>query len=153
MLNNQLTDFSFVPEIDGKMVANRLEPGKQPRSSLTPTFVFDEQNNLIMTIGSPGGARIIQYVLKTILDVLDFGMDIQSAISAPNYVVINDIIELEKRTELEKLAAELHKLGHLVKIVDITSGITGITIGENNVGEKILTGGADPRRAGAVVGN
>lgn len=147
MLNNQLTDFSLVPEIDGKPVANALEPGKQPRSSMAPTFVFDENNNLIMVVGSPGGPRIIQYVLKTIIAVLDWNLDIQKAISLPNFSVINDVVELEKRTDLEKLAPDLIKLGHKVKIEDSVSGIHAIIINKNN-----LAGGADPRRAGVAIG-
>lgn len=148
MLNNQLTDFSFVPEIDGKPVANRLEPGKQPRSSMTPTFIFDDKDNLLMVIGSPGGPRIIQYVLKAIIAHLDWNMDIQSAISLPNFVVLKDTLELEKRTEIEKLEPELLKMNHRVKITDMVSGITAITIGPDG-----LSGGADPRRSGIAVGN
>ncbi|MCE3255807.1 MAG: gamma-glutamyltransferase 1 [Rickettsiaceae bacterium] len=147
MLNNQLTDFSFAPEIDGKPVANRLEPGKQPRSSMSPTFVFDENDNLIMVVGSPGGPRIIQFVLKTIIAHLDWGLDIQKAISLPNFVVLNDEIELEKRTDLEKLQSKLEDMGHKVKISDLVSGIHAITIKPNG-----LEGGADPRRGGVAIG-
>ncbi len=147
MLNNQLTDFSFVPEIDGKPVANRLEPGKQPRSSMSPTFVFDENNKLIMAVGSPGGPRIIQYVLKTIIAYLDWGLDIQSAISLPNFVALNDEIELEKRTDLEKLKPELEAMGHKVKTIDLISGINAIVIKPDK-----LEGGSDPRRAGVAIG-
>lgn len=147
ILNNQLTDFSFAPEIDGKPVANRLEPGKQPRSSMSPTFVFDENNNLIMVVGSPGGPRIIQYVLKTIIAYLDWNLDIQAGISLPNFVVLNNVVELEKRTDLEKLQAELEKMGHQVKLKDLVSGIHAIVIKP-----KSLQGGADPRRAGVAIG-
>ena len=147
MLNNQLTDFSLAPEIDGKKVANRLEPLKQPRSSMTPTFVFDEKNHLIMAIGSPGGPRIIQYVLKAIVGHLDWGLNVQDAISLPNHVVLNDRVELEDRTSLVKLKKPLEHLGHKVVVVDITSGLHGITM-ENGKFE----GGADPRRSGAAVG-
>ena len=147
VLNNQLTDFSFVPEIDGKPVANRLEPGKQPRSSMSPTFVFDENNNLIMVVGSPGGPRIIQFVLKTIIAYLDWNLNIQKAISLPNFVVLNDMIELEKRTDLEKLQSDLEKMNHKVKIADLVSGIHAIVIKPEG-----LEGGADPRRAGVALG-
>jgi gamma-glutamyltranspeptidase/glutathione hydrolase len=147
MLNNQLTDFSLTPIINGKKVANRVEPLKQPRSSMSPTFVFDEKNNLIITIGSPGGPRIIQYVLKAIIAQLDWKLDIQEAINLPNHVVLNDQIELEKRTELIKLKNILEKMGHHVAIVDITSGLHGIAIDGKNI-----TGGADPRRHGFAIG-
>jgi gamma-glutamyltranspeptidase/glutathione hydrolase len=147
MLNNQLTDFSLSPTLNGKLVANRVQPKKQPRSSMTPTFVFDDKNNLIMVIGSPGGPRIIQYVAKTIIAALDWNMDIQSAISLPNHVVLNDQIELENRTSLTGLKSGLEKLGHKVKLTDITSGLNGITINDSG-----LSGGADPRRNGLAIG-
>lgn len=147
MLNNQMTDFSLAPVENGKLVANRVLPLKQPRSSMTPTFVFDEKDNLIMVIGSPGGPRIIQYVLKTIIAALDWKMDIQQAISLPNFVVLNDVIELEDRTSLTALKPELEKLGHKVKITDITSGLNGIMIANDN-----FKGGADPRRNGVAIG-
>ena len=88
LLNNQLTDFSFLPEINGKKVANRIEPNKQPRSSMTPTFVFDKDDKLIMVLGSPGGPNIIQYSLKTILGYLDFHQDIQKIISMKHILKI-----------------------------------------------------------------
>lgn len=147
MLNNQLTDFSLAPEVNGKKVANRVRPGRQPRSSMSPTFVFDSNDNLIMSVGSPGGPRIIQYVLKTVVGHLDWGLDIQGAISLPNHVVLNSRVELEDRTSLKDLKAPLEKMGHKVVVTDITSGIQGVTIGE-----KGLTGGADPRRHGAAIG-
>lgn len=147
MLNNQLTDFSLSPKIGDKLVANRVEPNKQPKSSMTPTFVFDESGKLLMIIGSPGGPRIIQFVVKTIIGVLDFGLDVQQAISMPNFVALNDIIELEKRTDLEALKTPLQKMGHEVKIVDITSAIQGVVIKNDRI-----FGGADPRRQGLAIG-
>jgi len=148
LLNNQMTDFSFLPEINGKPVANRIESNKQPRSSMTPTFVFDQRDNLIMVVGSPGGPRIIQYTLRTILDVLDWKLDVQKAVSMPNYVVLNDVVELEKNTAITKLMSALKKMGHQVTIKDITSGIHAITIKKDG-----MKGGADPRRDGAAVGD
>ena len=147
MLNNQLTDFSLSPTVNGKLAANRVQPGKQPRSSMSPTFVFDEKDNLIMTVGSPGGPRIIQFLTKTIVAVLDWKMDIQEAISLPNHVILNDQIELENRTSLTDLKPALEKMGHKVIITDITSGINGIVINDGR-----LEGGADPRRNGAAIG-
>lgn len=148
LLNNHMTDFSFIPEIDGKKVANAIEPGKRPRSSMSPTFIFDKNNKLVMVVGSPGGPRIIQHVLKTIVAHLDFGLDVQSAISLPNYVILNEALELEKNTAITKLEKSLRKMGHEVKIIDITSGIHAITINHGNI-----SGGADPRRNGTAVGN
>lgn len=151
LLNNQLTDFSFEPKKEGKVVANRIAPGKRPRSSMSPTFVFDEKNNLILTIGSPGGPRIIQFVAKTIIYHLDFGLDIQQAISAPNFIALNNVIELEEKTPLTKLSSQLQKLGHNTKIIPITSGLNAIAI-NNNENKKTLIGGTDPRREGEVNG-
>lgn len=148
LLNNQLTDFSFAPEKNGKKVANRLEPGKQPRSSMSPTFVFDKKGKLIMVVGSPGGPRIIQFVAKAIVNHLDFGLDVQQSISLPSFVVLNDVVELEKNQDITKLSSSLNKMGHKTKILPIVSGIHAITIDQNKI-----SGGADPRREGVAVGN
>ncbi len=147
LLNNHMTDFSFIPEVDGKKVANRVEPNKQPRSSMSPTFVFDEKNNLIMIVGSPGGPRIIQFVAKTIIAHLDWKMNIQEAISLPNFTTLRNIIELEKGTKIAKLKKPLEKMGHTVKVKDLVSGIHAITINKNGI-----KGGADPRRSGIAIG-
>lgn len=149
LLNNHMTDFSFIPEIDGKKVANRVEPFKQPRSSMSPTFVFDQDENLILVVGSPGGPRIIQYVAKAIIASLDWKMDIQEAISLPNFTVLNNIIEVESNTNLEKLVEKLEKIGHNVKIKDQVSGLHAIYIDKN---KNYLIGGADPRRSGVAMG-
>jgi gamma-glutamyltranspeptidase/glutathione hydrolase len=148
MLNNQMTDFSFQPKINGKKVINRVIPNKQPRSSMTPTFVFDEDDNLILIVGSPGGPRIIQYVAKVIIAFIDWKMPIDQAIALPNFISIKNHIELEKGTYLEKLAPKLEKIGHKIKIKHISSGITAISIKNN-----IISGAADHRRNGAASGN
>lgn len=148
LLNNQLTDFAFVPTKNGKKVANALEAGKQPRTSMSPTFVFDNDGVLKMVVGSPGGPRIIQFVTKAIVNHLDFGLDIQESISLPTFVVLNDVVELEKGKDITKLKSGLNKLGHKTKIVEIVSGVNAISLER---GRK-LQGGADPRREGVVVG-
>jgi gamma-glutamyltranspeptidase/glutathione hydrolase len=148
ILNNQMTDFSFVPKIKNELVANRVEPLKQPRSSMSPTFVFDEKNNLIMVLGSPNGPRIIQHVLKTLIATLDWSLDIQEAVSLPNFIALNDFIELEKDKNITSLKKPLQKLGHQVKITNITSAIQAIKIAD-----KKLYGAADPRRKGVAIGN
>jgi gamma-glutamyltranspeptidase/glutathione hydrolase len=147
MLNNQMTDFSFEPKINGKKVINRVRPKKQPRSSMTPTFVFDEDDNLILIVGSPGGPRIIQYVAKTIIAHLDWKMPIDKAIAMPNFIMLKDSLELEKGTYLEKLSKPLEEIGHNIKIKNISSGITAISIQENKI-----YGAADHRRNGAASG-
>lgn len=143
MLNNQLTDFSLAPEVNGKKAVNRVQPKTQPRSAMAPVFIFDEKENLIMAVGSPGGPRISQYVAKTIIAHLDWGLDIQQAISLPNHVFNGEVIELEEATQL----AALEKMGHLVAVSEYVSGIQGITLQKNQ-----LLGGADPRRNGVAIG-
>lgn len=147
MLNNQMTDFSFQPKINGKKAINRVKPYAQPRSSMTPTFVFDEKDNLTLIVGSPGGPRIIQYVAKTIIAYIDWKMDIDKAIALPNFIAINNNLELEKGTYLEKVSKDLQEIGHNVKIKNISSGITAISI----KGDKIY-GAADYRRNGGATG-
>ncbi|MFZ9180606.1 MAG: gamma-glutamyltransferase [Rickettsiales bacterium] len=147
LLNNQMTDFAFTPKINKQPVANRIEPNKQPLSSMSPTFVFDENNKLILVLGSPNGPRIIQHVLKVLIACLDYKMDVQEAISLPNFIALNNKLELEKNSEIINLKKPLQNLGHFVKIIDITSAIQAIKI-ENNK----IYGGADPRRQGVAIG-
>ena len=148
LLNNQLTDFSFRPERDGVAVVNRVEAGKRPRSSMSPTLVFDESGDLFMAIGSPGGSSIIGYVVKTIVAVLDWGLDIQAAIEAPHFVNRNTSTVLEENRDLEALAGQLSSRGHTVSFRVMTSGLHGIVARDGT-----LTGGADPRREGVALGD
>lgn len=145
LLNNQLTDFSLAPMVDGKPVANRLEPFKKPRSSMSPTMVFNEDGSLRLVVGSPGGSRIINYVAQTIIAVLDWQLDIQSAIDLPHVTNRNGATTLEKGTELEALKPQLEAMGHKVYIRNLNSGLHGIDVSGNK-----LVGGADPRREGKV---
>lgn len=146
LLNNQMTDFSFTPEVDGVKTANRIEPGKRPRSSMCPSFVFDNATKkLKLVIGSPGGARIIDYVARPILNVIEFKQDVQTAISSGNFVDLGGALELEKDTEVAALKPSLEKLGHQVEIVDLNSGVHAIEVKSDE-----LIGGSDPRREGAV---
>ena len=148
LLNNQLTDFSWTPEEGGKPVANRVEAKKRPRSSMAPTMVFDENGKLYMVIGSPGGHSIINYVAQTLVNVLDRGMDIQKAIDAPHMGSRNGPTELERGTALERLAPQLERMGHSVRIRPETSGLHGIVRTAQG-----WTGGADPRREGVALGD
>jgi gamma-glutamyltranspeptidase/glutathione hydrolase len=148
LLNNELTDFSFRPERDGQPVANRVEPGKRPRSSMAPTMVFDQQGRLVLVVGSPGGASIIPYVAKTLIAALDWGLDPQAAADLPNFGNRNGATELEKGTALEALAPQLQAMGHEVKLTDMTSGVAVIAVTPEG-----LVGGADSRREGVAVGD
>ncbi len=148
LLNNELTDFSFAPSRDGRLIANRVEPLKRPRSSMSPTMVFDNDDNLKLVIGSPGGARIIGYVVKTLIAVIDWNLDIQSAINLGHVVNRNGNTEIEFSTDAMKFANRLESLGHKIKIRKLNSGLHGILVTNDTI-----TGGADPRREGVAQGN
>ena len=148
LLNNQLTDFSIVPEVQGKLVANRVEAGKRPRSSMSPMMVFDAQGQPLHAVGSPGGARIINYVAQTLVGLLDWNLDMQAAINLPHVTNLNGVTSLEKGTAIEQLAAKLRERGHTIKVQDLNSGLHGITLKP----EGGLYGGADPRREGIATG-
>ena len=146
-LNNELTDFSFVPEKDGMQVANRVEPGKRPRSSMAPTLVFNLDGSLRLVVGSPGGSRIIGYLVKTLVAVLDWDMDIQTAIDLGNVVNRNGATDLEEGTTAQILQSRLDSLGHQTRVRSLTSGLHGIEIVNG-----VMRGGADPRREGIALG-
>ena len=147
LLNNQLTDFSFVAERDGKPVANRLEPGKRPLSSMSPTLVFDDGGKLYAVLGSPGGSRIINYVAQTLVALLDGGQDPAKAVAAPHIGNRNGPTEIERGRAADALALELERRGHTVKRDDMTSGLHLIL----RVGDRWV-GAVDPRREGVARG-
>ena len=147
LLNNQLTDFSFSEQKNEVLIANRVQPGKRPRSSMSPFMVFDKDDNLKMVIGSPGGSRIINYVAKTMLGVMEWNMDIQDAISMPHYVNRNGNTDLEQNTDATSLKEGLEAKGHKVSVRDLNSGLHGIMRTKEG-----LEGGADPRRVGKALG-
>ncbi|OOR85295.1 gamma-glutamyltransferase [Moraxella canis] len=147
LLNNELTDFSFEPTQQGRQVANRVEPGKRPRSSMAPTIVFKE-GKPYMAIGSPGGSRIIGYVAKTIVAHSDWNMPIQDAISAPNLLNRFGSYELEAGTAATEWQQALTDLGYKTEVRELNSGVQAIVIEPSR-----LVGGADPRREGRVMGD
>ncbi|GAB2904068.1 gamma-glutamyltransferase [Microbulbifer echini] len=148
LLNNQLTDFSFTPRnASGQLVANRIQSGKRPRSSMSPTAVFNKDGSLRLLVGSPGGSRIIDYTARTILYHLGLNIPIAEAIAAGNIGAIGRRVELEpgffSRDTIDKLEAR----GHRVIERDLNSGIHAIALKDNK-----LYGGADPRREGSALG-
>ncbi|WP_095149134.1 gamma-glutamyltransferase [Pseudomonas sp. Irchel s3a18] len=154
MLNNQMTDFSFIPEENGQPVANRIEPGKRPRSSMAPTLIFDRQSGeLLATVGSPGGSQIIEYVAKSVVGMLDWNLDPQAAISLPNFGSRNGPTELEKGQFSPTLIQALKNKGHAVNEIDMTSGTQAIVRVRDAQGNASWAGGADPRREGAALGD
>ncbi len=154
LLNNQMTDFSFIPEENGQPVANRVEPGKRPRSAMAPTLVFERNSGeLLATIGSPGGSQIIEYVSKSLVAMLDWKLDPQAAISLPNFGSRNGATELETGLFSPALKQALKDKGHALSEIDMTSGIQAIVRTRDAQGKLSLSGGADPRREGAAVGD
>lgn len=154
LLNNQMTDFSFIPEENGQPVANRVEPGKRPRSAMAPTLVFDRSSGeLLATVGSPGGSQIIEYVSKSLVAMLDWNLDPQAAISLPNFGSRNGATELEQGLFSPALKQALKDKGHALSEIDMTSGIQAIVRTRDAQGKVSLNGGADPRREGEALGD
>ncbi|PTT83731.1 gamma-glutamyltransferase, partial [Pelomonas sp. HMWF004] len=149
ILNNQLTDFSLNPVgADGLPVANRVEAGKRPRSSMAPTLVFDGAGKLLMVAGSPGGPVIIHYVVKVITGALGWGLPAQQAVDLPNFGHFNSGSLIIERGALSAAQlADLRERGHTVVETDLTSGLQVLL--RTPAG---WTGGADPRREGVVLG-
>lgn len=148
LLNNELTDFSFVAEQDGRPVANRVEAGKRPRSSMAPTVVFDATGSPFLVTGSPGGARIIGYVARSIVAAVDWRMDPAEAAALPHIGSLGRTVELEAGTPAVDLRPALEARGHTVAVREMNSGLHMIRIGGG-----ALVGGADPRREGIVLGD
>lgn len=150
LLNNQLTDFSFTSaNAAGQAVANRVQAGKRPRSSMAPTMVFDKSTGrLLMTAGSPGGAFIIHYTAKALYGHLHWGLDAQQAIDLPNFGTLGGPLVLEENRFPAQTLNTLQRLGHQVQQAPLTSGSQVITATDNG-----YFGGADPRREGVVLGD
>lgn len=146
LLNNELTDFSFRTHSDGAPIANALAPGKRPRSSMSPTIVMKD-GAPVLAIGSPGGSRIIGYTAKAIIAHLDWGMDVQQAVSLPHAVNRFGSFDVEEGTTAADLAPALEAMGYEVNVRGLNSGLHAIAIGDD------LQGGADPRREGIALGD
>lgn len=154
LLNNQMTDFSFIPEENGQPVANRVQPGKRPRSAMAPTLVFDRNTGeLLATVGSPGGSQIIEYVSKSLVAMLDWKLDPQAAISLPNFGSRNGATELEAGLFSPALKQALKDKGHALSEIEMTSGVQAIVRTRDAQGKVTLSGGADPRREGEALGD
>jgi gamma-glutamyltranspeptidase / glutathione hydrolase len=148
LLNNELTDFAFAPESDGKPVANRVEPGKRPLSAMAPSMVFAPDGALALVVGSAGGPPIITDVAKTIVAVIDWHMDLAAAIALPNIDNRNGATEIEAGPAAAALTAALKARGHEVRLWQRQSGIGGIRVTPEG-----YDGAVDPRREGAALGD
>ena len=147
LLNNELTDFSFATHENGYPIANRIEPGKRPRSSMAPTIVRRE-GAPVLVVGSPGGSRIIGYTALAIVNYLDWDMDPQQAVSAPHLVNRFGTFDIEAGTAAADLEGPLQEMGFETDLRDLTSGLHAIALTEEG-----LSGGADPRREGIALGD
>ena len=149
MLNNTLTDFSFQPVRDGKPVANAPAPGKLPLSAMSPTIVFDKNGNFLVSVGSPGGPAIIDYVAQILVGILDAKMSPKDAIAMPHEINMNGPTLLEKSPTSDGLAAQLTAMGHTVQVPQVEgSGLHGIERTKEG-----YIGAADPRRDGIALGD
>lgn len=146
LLNNQLTDFSMRSEVNGLPIANRVEAGKRPRSSMAPMMVFNKEGSLKYVLGSPGGSRIINYVAQTLVGMIDWHLSPQAAVNLPHVTNRNKVTTLEKGTDLVEFKNALIAKGHKVSIRDLNSGLHVIEVTGN-----VLIGAADPRREGLVL--
>jgi gamma-glutamyltranspeptidase/glutathione hydrolase len=153
LLNNQLTDFSYASRDEDGPIANRVQGGKRPRSTMTPTMVFDRDSGKLMLLaGSPGGGFIINYVARLLVAVLDWKMDLQQAINSPNFGSRNGPTELERGRVSEQLVSRLKEKGHQVRLDEQTSGLQAIMRVRKD-DQDLWYGGADPRREGIARGD
>ena len=148
LLNNELTDFYFAPVENGKPVANRVEGGKRPRSSMAPTIVYDADGRVYMVTGSMFGPTIPNQVVKTLVAVLDWGLDPQAAVALPNFGSRNGPTELERDSAVAALAPKLDALGHDTVLTDSNGGAQVIVRTSRG-----WSGGSDPRRDGIARGD
>lgn len=153
LLNNELTDFSFMPTgKDGRPAANRVEGGKRPRSSMAPTIVFDHNGEVFAVLGSPGGSRIILYVTKTLIALIDWQLDAQAASALMNFGSMGGPIELEYSWNTVFQALKLKSYGHGISLDLMNSG-TNVIVRRGTGTATRLEGGTDPRREGAALGD
>jgi gamma-glutamyltranspeptidase/glutathione hydrolase len=149
LLNNELTDFSFRPnDAEGRPIANAVEPGKRPRSSMDPTMVFASGRRISYLLGSPGGTAIIFFNVKALLALIDWHLDPQAASALVNFGSAGDTFVLEPGASWDSLAQSMQALGHEVERSELTSGMNIIAVTPEG-----LEGGSDPRREGVALGD
>ena len=151
LLNNQLTDFSMLAKENGLTIANHVQAGKRPRSSMAPTIIYDAHNHPVIITGSPGGSAIINYVVKSIIALVDWGLSPQDAVALPNFGSRNGPTELERNSVVEVMKPELERRSHSVNVTEFTSGLHVLARTKSSK-STTWRGGADPRREGVVIG-
>ncbi|WP_313670862.1 gamma-glutamyltransferase [Sandarakinorhabdus sp.] len=147
VLNNELTDFNFAPEDQGKLTANHVQPGKRPRSAMSPTIVYDASGKAILAIGAAGGVTIIAQVSKAIIGVLDWGLPVEEAIALPQLIAIGDRFAVEKGTMLEAMIPAFAAMGHKPVATALPLKLNGV--------QRVAggwRGGADARGEGRPAG-
>jgi gamma-glutamyltranspeptidase/glutathione hydrolase len=147
LLNNELTDFSFAPASEGRVVANRVEPGKRPRSSMAPAIVFDKDGKPVIALGSPGGPNIIGYVAQALVEMIDWARSPGEAVAAPHVLNRNGPTLVEAGTKAVDLRESLQALGHEVQEVTLKSGLNIVAFQGD-----MMIGASDPRRDGIALG-
>jgi gamma-glutamyltranspeptidase/glutathione hydrolase len=145
-LNNELTDFHVVPRANGALVANRVEGGKRPRSSMSPTIVYGPDGQVRLALGAAGGATIIMQVAKSIIGVVDWGRSAQDAIALPTLTAAGPGIAVERGTALERMVPALTAFGHRVTVRAPSFKANAI----ERVGGRWI-GAADPRSEGVAL--
>jgi gamma-glutamyltranspeptidase/glutathione hydrolase len=148
MLNSELTDFSFRPAAEGRLVANRVEPGKRPRSSMTPVIAFGPEGKPAFALGSPGGSSIIGYVAQAVIELADWGRAPEDAVATPHLLNRNGPTIIEAGTDLTQLRPELEAMGHEILEQDLSSGLAIVRFTPDGT----MIGAADPRRDGIALG-
>jgi gamma-glutamyltranspeptidase/glutathione hydrolase len=152
LLNNQLTDFAFTPQREGRPVFNSVEAGKRPRSSMSPVIVFEEASGKpVLALGSPGGSRIVGYVAQALVGVLDHGLPLDAALAQPHVTHAGGTAEVEdvgwpSAEARDALVSGLKRRGHQVSLAALNSGLHGVVLGAD------LGSGVDPRREGDAAG-
>jgi len=146
LLNNQLTQFSFVASVDGLPVANRVSGGKRPRASVAPTMVLDSQGHLVLTIGSPGGPRAVDHVVQALVSALDWGLGLDDVLELPHVASRYTVTELESGEGLSDEAAALRQRGHTTEFVAMPSALSAIQRADDR-----LIGATDPRGDGMIL--
>jgi gamma-glutamyltranspeptidase/glutathione hydrolase len=148
LLNNQLTDFSFEPEIDGRPVANAPAAGKRPLSAMSPVIVFGPDGKFFAALGSPGGRQIIGYVAQALVDLIDGHLSMDAAAAEPRHLDMNGPVLIEQGSPLESLAPGLTMMGHQIRAIRFDSGVNGIMRAPGG-----YAGGSDPHREGVALGD